>query len=234
MQYLSKSTISAIPTFSNPVILPRFSKCIRTAILLIIYFCLSACSVIGIRTAPEPAFTVEQSGPDVEIRRYEPMVVASTSVKGDFEAAGETAFQPLFEYISGANDAKQEIPMTAPVVALADEPSQRIPMTAPVIASRKDNQWQYQFVLPADMSVATAPEPTNPAVKIDARPARKMAVWQFSGLLTEAKKNKNIAHLENWLKEQDRTSIGEPLIASYDPPWTIPWFRRNEVMIEIN
>lgn len=193
----------------------------------------AGCSLVGIRTTPEPPYTVEASDPPFELRHYPPMVVASTIVNGDFESAGNKAFRVLFHYISGNNNTQETIDMTSPVLT-SNEPGQRIAMTAPVIGIESQGRWEYQFVLPEHFSVESAPRPGNGDIEIKETKERLMATIRFSGLWREASKNRHQQKLQEWIEKHGYTIIGNPVIAGYDPPWTLPFFRRNEVLIEVS
>ena len=93
------------------------------------------------------------------------------------------------------------------------------------------NQWRMYFVMPSKYTLETLPKPNNPAVTLRAIPASNVAVLRFSGLAGEEKTAKKTAELLAWLKSKQITPIGEPELARYNPPWTLPFLRRNEVMV---
>lgn len=194
----------------------------------------TGCSVVGIRTTPEPTYEVVKAEGNFELRRYPALVVASTQVNGDFESAGDKAFRPLFEYISGANQNSTKISMTAPVLAEENPQSgQKIAMTAPVIGTEIDGAWEYQFVLPDSFTLESAPQPTNPNVSLKETRPKLLAVVEYSGLWREKTKQRHQAKLSEWMEKQGLQGISNPMIAGYDPPWTLPFLRRNEILIEV-
>ena len=88
--------------------------------------------------------------------------------------------------------------------------------------------------MPAEYTLATLPKPVNPLVKIRALPAKKMVVIRFSGGTNDdAKMAAKRGELEAYVKANKLHTTGEPVLAFYDPPWTLPFFRRNEVMLEL-
>lgn len=196
----------------------------------------SGCSLVGKRTVEEAPYKLVQKDGNFEIREYDSLIVAQTEVSASFKQAGNTAFRKLFDYISGANSADQEIAMTAPVIANpgAGTEGQKIEMTAPVLAQQTGDAWIYQFVLPAGFTLESAPQPTDPDVVIAEVPAKRMAVLRYAGLLGGKKRVLKGQELLNWLDSQqlDTSSSGLQW-AGFDPPWTLPPFRRNEVMIEL-
>ncbi len=176
-------------------------------------------------------YTVLEKEDDFEIRQYDPQVVAETYVEGDLEEAGNEGFRRLYGYISGDNRKKQSISMTAPVGQEAD--SEKIAMTAPVGQEKKDNRWRITFLMPAEYSQETLPEPTDSRVKLVQDPGRLMAAIRYSGTWSEEGYEKNKALLEDYIRKHGLTITGEPIWARYDPPF-MPWFlRRNEVLIPI-
>ena len=176
-------------------------------------------------------YTVVEKEDDFEIRRYEPQIVAETFVEGDLEDVGDEGFRRLYGYISGDNQKKQSISMTAPVGQEAN--SEKIAMTAPVGQEQKDNRWRITFLMPAEYTLETLPVPTDSRVKLVQDPGRLMAAIRYSGTWSEAGYEENKALLEEFIEKRGLIKAGEPVWARYDPPF-MPWFlRRNEVMIPI-
>jgi len=179
----------------------------------------------------EPEYVVVRSHTDFEIRRYEAMIIAETRVDSDFEKAGNEAFRRLFNYISGDNTARAKISMTAPVV---QEPSsEKIAMTAPVVQEADESGWRVAFVVPAEFSWETAPQPTDPRVSLRLVPGRTAAAVRFSGTWDEDRFAKHEGELRAQLAKHGLQPVGEAVYARYNPPFT-PWFmRRNEVLIPV-
>ena len=176
-------------------------------------------------------YTVVEKEDDFEIRQYEPQIVAETFVEGDLEEVGDEGFRRLYGYISGDNQKKQSISMTAPVGKEAN--SEKIAMTAPVGQEQKDNRWRITFLMPAEYTLETLPVPTDSRVKLVQDPGRLMAAIRYSGTWSEAGYEENKALLEEFIEKRGLIKAGEPVWARYDPPF-MPWFlRRNEVMIPI-
>jgi hypothetical protein len=176
-------------------------------------------------------YTVVEKEDDFEIRQYEPRIVAETYVEGDLEEVGDEGFRRLYGYISGDNQKKQSISMTAPVGQEAK--SEKIAMTAPVGQEQKDNRWRITFLMPAEYTLETLPVPTDSRVKLVQDSGRLMAAIRYSGTWSEAGYEENKALLEEFIEKRGLIKAGEPVWARYDPPF-MPWFlRRNEVMIPI-
>ena len=189
---------------------------------------LGACSVVGIRDGtPEPPAVVVDHVGAVEIRRYDPALVAETTLDGTEEQARYDGFRRLAGYIFGRNARRDRIGMTAPVTQAA---SVKIAMTAPVAqAAAPAGRWTIRFFLPAGMTEATAPQPLDPRVVLVAIPSRTMAVLSFSGLPTPASVAVQAARLDARLHGGRWHADGPVVTWFYDPPWTLPPFRRNEV-----
>jgi len=176
-------------------------------------------------------YTVIEKEDDFEIRQYDSQIVAETYVEGDLEDVGNKGFRRLYGYISGDNQKKQSISMTAPVGQEAG--SEKIAMTAPVGQEKKDNRWRVTFLMPAEYSLETLPEPTDSRVKLVRDPGRLMAAVRYSGIWSEEGFEENKALLEDYIQKRGLTKAGEPVWARYDPPF-MPWFlRRNEIIIPI-
>ncbi|PPD46553.1 MAG: SOUL heme-binding protein [Methylocystis sp.] len=180
-------------------------------------------------------YSVVASAGPIEIRDYAPQIVAETTVAGERDAAINEGFRRLAGYIFGDNAPKQKIAMTAPVEQEkgARIEGAKISMTAPVGQTREGDQWKVRFTMPAEHTLDTLPHPKNPAVKLSHTPGKRMAAIRFSGVAGDNDLAEHEAKLVAHLKAQGLSPKGEAHYAFYDPPWTLPWNRRNEVMVEI-
>lgn len=204
-----------------PVLMGLFMTC----------FLFAGCSVLGKRTADEPPYTVIEKDGEREIRRYGDMIVAETVVEGRYSTTSGPAFSRLAGYIFGKNRGKQKIAMTAPVI---QEPvSKKIPMTAPVLQEKKGTAWSMMFVMPEGYTLETTPEPLDAAVAVREVKGKKVAVIRYSGLHSESNLQSYAGKLTLWLENKGYRILSPPRAASYDPPWTIPFLRRNEVHIDV-
>ncbi|MBX9731633.1 MAG: heme-binding protein [Sphingomonas sp.] len=180
----------------------------------------------------EPSFTVSLAKGDCEVRDYPALVVAEVSVAGDRKEAASTGFRLLAGYIFGGNTTKQKIAMTAPVVQAAAG-GEKIAMTAPVLQSGGNGNWVVRFIMPRGSTLETLPVPSNPKVQLQAVEPARMAVVRFAGLVRQSAIATNTEILLGFIKAQHLHPIGAPSLAQYDPPWTLWFLRRNELMIPI-
>ena len=189
-------------------------------------------AVGGVAMATEKAaYRAERTDGDFQVRRYSPQVVAEILVDGTLEEAGNKAFGPLFGYISGANQAKGKIAMTAPVTQQRD--GEKIAMTAPVGQEAVGNRWAVTFMMPANTTLETLPVPTDEKVRLRAIPARRLAAVRYSGTWSQQGYEHHLAQLREWMKAQGLAAAGDPVWARYNAPFT-PWFlRRNEVLVPL-
>ena len=187
----------------------------------------------------EPKFESLRKEENIEIRRYVPVIVAETTVDGDMDSASNQGFQRIAGYIFGQNE---RIAMTAPVVAEAQSNAEKIAMTAPVSIEPQNaegsnmagaQRWRIHFVMPSQYTLATLPKPLNPQVQLREIPAKTFAALTYSGINTENKVQEKTEQLLNWLKSQKIETLGKPQLARYNPPWTLPFLRRNEILQEI-
>ncbi len=175
-------------------------------------------------------YDVVQSQDNIEIRDYAPHIVAEAEVSGDRKAAINQGFRLIADYIFGNNTASQKVAMTAPVI---QQPNEKIAMTAPVIQQGADNAWKVQFVMPANYTIATLPKPNNNAVTLHTVAGKRFAVIRFSGMASEESLKERSEMLNNFIISQKLHRLSPPTFAFYNPPWTLPFLRRNEVMAEI-
>jgi hypothetical protein len=152
-------------------------------------------------------------------------------VDGDFDKAGNEGFRQLFKYISGENQKKQPIAMTAPVSQ--DAGPEKIAMTAPVSQERTGGQWRIAFMMPAEYTMETLPQPVDPKVILRQTPARRMAAKTYSGTWSKKRYEEQKALLEAFMQKRKLTATGEPVLARYNSPFTLWFLRRNEVLVPV-
>jgi len=181
----------------------------------------------------EPKYTVVYTDGSVEYRQYEPYLVSETVVSNvdSSNAAGNEGFRRLFRYIAGGNAAQSKISMTTPV---SQGVSEKISMTVPVQKSVSAEGWRVSFMLPSEYTLETAPVPVDSRVYVREVPGRLMAVQRFSGRWTEANYADNERELEELIAAESITVIGAFERAAYNAPFSLPIFRRNEVMVAID
>jgi hypothetical protein len=182
----------------------------------------------------EPVFELVATFDDVEIRRYQPFVVAEVRIDGAFEDTGNRAFNVLFAYISGANHGAVEMDMTAPVMQVPVT-GQVLGTTAPLLqtSAADGSAHLVSFALPARFDLTTAPRPTDPRVRLREVPARLMAALRYSGFWSERNFREHEARLLAAVRAQGHEPASATEWARYDSPFT-PWFlRRNEVLVEV-
>jgi DNA gyrase inhibitor GyrI len=161
-----------------------------------------------------PRYTTIESHGAIEIRDYEPMIVAETRVTGERRDAINQGFRSIAGYIFGGNRARQKIAMTAPVTQQPD-----------------GDGWRVRFVMPSAHTLDTLPLPDDPAVRLGALPAGRYAAIRFSGTPTEGLLARHRQQLLDDLAQRGLPAAGEPIMAFYNPPWTLPFLRRNEILV---
>jgi len=176
-------------------------------------------------------YNVVESSGSIEIRDYAPKIIAQTEVAGERKEAINQGFRLIADYIFGNNTSAQKVAMTAPVI---QQESEKIAMTAPVMQTGNDNNWIVAFVMPGEYTIETLPKPNNNLVKLIEVPGKRFGVIRFTGLAGQESLKTNTDKLNAYIKSQNLNSISAPAYAFYNPPWTLPFMRRNEVMIEIS
>lgn len=167
----------------------------------------------------EPNYEVIEKSDSFELRVYKPIIVAEALVDGDMNKASGDGFNLIADYIFGNNKSRMGS-------------SEKISMTAPVSLQRISGKWRMHFVMPSKYTLETLPAPNNSQVMLREIAAKKFAVVIFSGIASEAKTAKKTEELLAWMASEQLKPTGVPELARYNPPWTLPFFRRNEVMVE--
>ncbi len=156
----------------------------------------------------EPQYEVLTRDGDIEFRQYEPYIVAEVTVSQDNQA-----FRILAGYIFGDNAEQKKMQMTAPV-------------------ERRDRD--HAFVMESKYSMDALPEPNDERIRLRERPARIVAVREFSGRWSERSFARHERALLEQLASMGIETTGEPELARYNSPFT-PWFlRRNEIIVPVN
>ena len=182
---------------------------------LLFLFCEAAMAV------EEPRYTVLVSEPPFEVRRYAAFTVAQTQISGDFDAASRNGFRRIASYIFGDN-------VQAEVGA-----QRKISMTAPVTVAPESEGWRVHFVMPSAESMQTLPKPLNPQVQLRPVAEHEVASVRFSGFTTQASVAEQTERLKAWAKTKNLQLSPTAQVARYDDPFTLPWNRRNEILIDL-
>ena len=183
----------------------------------------------------KPEYEVLYQDGKIEYRLYQPYIVAQTnvSVEDEYNGASNEGFRRLFKYITGANNTDIDIAMTAPVQMNMDNAGEKIAMTAPVQQKSNGDFLQVAFMLPSKFNMDTAPAPTDERVFIREIPARIMAVIRYSGRWTDRNRAKYEKRLRENLQSHGIDTVSGAETAAYNPPFTPPFLRRNEIMLEV-
>lgn len=167
---------------------------------------------------------------NTEIREYPSAIVAETEVSGERNEAISQGFRTIADYIFGNNTSAQKVAMTAPVTQQRVEDHA---MTAPVTQQGDGLTWRVRFFMPAGLTIKTLPRPNNPSVKLKELSDKRFAVIRFSGVASQESLKLHTEELNRFVREKHLNALSSPAYAFYNPPWTLPFLRRNEVMVEI-
>jgi effector-binding domain-containing protein len=217
----------------------------KLKVLLLSFLSLLILFVVGgavVSYVEQPKYSIVQTDGSIEMRQYEPMLIAKVRVDGERQAAISSGFKLLAAYIFGDNTTQNKMKMTSPVKQVAVQADigvptqvmqQKIKMTAPVTQKKVDNSWEISFVMPSKYTEATLPKPINSKVDIESIPKKQYAVIIFSGLVSDKNLQKNKDKLLSYLAVNNIKMLSSPLYAFYNPPWTMPFLRKNEVLVEV-
>ncbi|KAK3158096.1 hypothetical protein QOZ80_2AG0132860 [Eleusine coracana subsp. coracana] len=195
-------------------------------------------SVPDLETIP---FRVLKREADYEIREVESYFIAETTMPGtsgfDFSGSSQS-FNLLASYLFGKNTTSEQMEMTTPVITRKGEfASEKMDMTTPVITkkSASENKWKMSFVLPSKYG-SNLPLPKDPSVTVKEVPSKIVAVAAFSGLVTDDDICERESKLRKSLQKDTEFRVkGDSVVevAQYNPPFTLPFARRNEISLEV-
>jgi len=179
-----------------------------------------------------PTYVTLESGEGYELREYAPYAVASCDMElaegADLVVqltAGSAAFSALAAFMLGSNGREELLGVTTPVRIDVASAGASAPSTM-------------SFVIPTKYSAASAPAPTDQCVRLEQVPRQTLAVAQFAGLATDGEvarqKEALLARLEAdgvvLLEEEYADAYS---VFQYNPPYTLPWLRRNEIAVAV-
>ncbi len=194
----------------------------------------------------EPSFEVTEKSDPFEIRQYAAMIVAEVIVDGDMSTASGKGFRLIAGYIFGKNNtlSKDQFPsLTTPIESQRTDSSAKIAMTVPVTVEPQEitgsafesaRTWRVQFTMPRQYTLETIPKPTDASVKLRQVPGKRFAALKYTGLNGEEKVSEKAQLLLNWLSAKNLRPLSPPQLARYNPPWSLPFLRRNEILVEID
>ena len=183
-------------------------------VLLGISFFFVSNSRAATETAP---YKVVRKDGGIELREYDTLHLAKVSMPTSDKRSKnmDGGFMKLFRFIDGQN-----------------ERDEKISMTTPVIIERGEKESSMSFVMPQKSVAKGLPVPKG-EVKLDQIPAVKIVALRFSGVSNSTKEAAQLAVLQAWAAKEGIMVEGTPLFAFYDPPWTLGFMRRNEVLLRV-
>jgi hypothetical protein len=200
---------------------------------------------------------------ELEIRTYGARWVAETTVTdASWEEALAEGRRRLTRYIAGdnrpspfqpdclgqsdpprpalptsaadANESDYILPMPAPTIAQYVPRREKIATTAPVnVTTDGDRSYTIAFNLPEERTLASLPAPNDERVRLERRPRRRVAVLRHRGRGSGPEVARQFSELLGRVRAARLAHRGSPEFASYDPPTTLPFLRRNEIWLEL-
>ncbi len=203
---------------------------------LILLLLTTGCSIFGIQSEESPTYSIVHKDQKYEIRDYSSYIIAKTTVKANFKDASKVGFKILAGYIFGDNTANQKLSETSPTLNSQKVESTKIPMTAPVtMTSQGSNEWTMSFSMPRKYNLASLPKPNDRRISLETVPKKLFAAISYSGSFSVNNNSKQAEILKSWIiNKTDYEIKSQATYAGYNPPWTIPVFKKNEVLIEVS
>lgn len=218
---------------------------------LAIYICLTGAAIVAfwiigsLRFTGQietPRYAVVTKNSEYEVREYEPYIVAKAEVPGPYASALNRGFRIIADYIFGNNMRAGYAIMQGnendlQVGSQQSKGSEKIAMTAPVISEKAGlnvhGSYSISFVMPSKYSMDTLPVPRDARVKIDRVERRKAAAITFSGYATDKRVQEKCDKFRRMLERDGIRSSPKCKVAQYNPPWTFPLMRHNELIIDL-
>tara|TARA_B100001248_G_scaffold236141_1_gene199360 strand:+ start:313 stop:1017 length:705 start_codon:yes stop_codon:yes gene_type:complete len=221
------------PEQANAKYLSKMKKKIFVVTILLLSVLTFGAAMIGpiMSNVEVPAYKILKKEQNIEIRQYPPLIIAEVKTAGSRQASISDGFRILANFIFGNNEGEKQLSMNGPIT---QQEGIKIAMTAPVQQEKTDAEWATSFIMPSKFSIDTIPNPINDRIKIIQIPSKRYAVITFSGRSTEENLSKQTNELEKYMNRSSYSKAGNAKYAFYNPPWTLPFLRRNEVQFELN
>ncbi|MCO4795251.1 MAG: heme-binding protein [Bacteriovoracaceae bacterium] len=204
----------------------------RAIPLLVSLLFLSSCSLFGVQSEEGPKYKVLFKEGYFEVRKYAAYIVAETTISGNFDDSSSEAFKILAGYIFGKNKGKKKVAMTSPVEV--KQSSAKISMTSPVEMSQSGSSFTMRFSMPSEYTLSNLPEPLDNRVIFRKVNSKIVGTHRFTWLSSKKRSDKKARELRQWLSKRSDYQLSDSYsYAGYNPPWTIPFLRRNEIHIEL-
>ncbi|KAL1549211.1 hypothetical protein AAHA92_17343 [Salvia divinorum] len=189
--------------------------------------------ILGKISVETPKYVLVATADDYEIRKYPPSVVAEVTYDpAQLNSDRDGGFMILAKYIGAVgnpqNSKPEKIAMTAPVITKTA--SEKIAMT-----KGEGELVTMGFILPSKyVRAEEAPRPVDERVVIREEGEKKYGVVKFSGVAGEEVVAEKVKVLRECLERDGYKVLGDFVLARYNPPWTLPPFRTNEVIIPVH
>lgn len=180
----------------------------------------------------EPAYQVDSKDGNFEVRKYPEMIAAEVTVPSSGKGADNEAFSILAGYIFGKNETQKQMESAAQVTS-ERKTNEKIPMTVPVTEKFESDTMIMRFYMPSKYTFETLPKPLDERIRLVFVPAQKFAVIRFSGSPDEHSIERHTKQLNDLVQKKELSAENEVMRAFYNPPWTLPFLRRNELWIRL-
>ena len=217
---------------ANAKYLSKMKTKISVATILLLSVLALGAAMIGpiMSNVEVPAYKILKKEQNIEIRQYPPLIIAEVKTAGSRQASISDGFRILADFIFGNNEGEKRLSINGPIT---QQEGIKIAMTAPVQQEKTDAEWAISFIMPSKFSIDTIPNPINDRIKIIQIPSKRYAVVTFSGRSTEENLTTHTNELEKYIYGSNYSKAGNAKYAFYNPPWTLPFLRRNEIQFEL-
>ena len=181
-------------------------------LILIIIFT----SMIFSEKVKEPTYKVIKKEGDIEIREYGTYVVAKTSISKDTNS-DNNMFRTLASYIFGGNKKNESIAMTAPVTTFSD-----------------DSNYNMLFYMLDVEEINQLPEHNGQNITFEKFELGKCVTISFSWSTSQSRIEYYSSKLSDFIEKNNLKTNSSFMINRYDPPWRLPFLRRNEIIVRLD
>lgn len=173
-------------------------------------------SLLNLKAQDEARFSLMMTQGPFEVRLYQKLLCARVSLPGSFEEVLKEGMRHLSEYLEGTNFKVKKILHAGPLFQL-----------------QKNNDWEIGMVLPSEWNLLNIPKPISRYIKIEEWSPHTAGVLRYRGGLTPEVFQRKGEELKRWIKMKGLNSMGPVRVSRHDHFLAVPFFRPNEVHLDI-
>lgn len=173
-------------------------------------------SLVNWKAQDESRFELMMSQGPFEVRLYPRLLCARVSLNGNFEETIKSGMKHISDYLEGTNFKVKKILHAGPCFHM-----------------QRAELWDVGMILPSHLDIHSVPKPINRLIRIEEWSPATVGVLRFRGVLGSDVLERKGTELKRWIQKKGFQSFGVPRVFRHDFMIQIPFFRPNEVHLDL-